>query len=154
MMKPRMNKWWNMMNPTRHDLLMSIPFYQGLVNVPFWGFVSHHQTKYLLEMKYSLFSWVMWNRTGHLPTPVPTKKLSQVPAQFPEASRPGCIGRSATGLLSSADGSCWWSPWSKYLHVMVIKCEYNMYTTHIIIHIYIHIHIYIYTHYMYTLVSL
>ena len=24
---------------------------QGLVNVPFWGFVSHHQNKYLLEMK-------------------------------------------------------------------------------------------------------
>ena len=34
---------------------------QGLVNVPFWGFVSHHQNKYLLEMKYPHFCWVMWN---------------------------------------------------------------------------------------------
>ena len=25
---------------------------QGLVNVPFWGLVSHHLNKYLLEMKY------------------------------------------------------------------------------------------------------
>ena len=30
----------------------------GLMSL-FWGFVSDHQTKYLLEMKYPLFSWVM-----------------------------------------------------------------------------------------------
>ena len=35
--------------------------HMGLVNVPFWGLVSHHQNKYLLEKKYPRFSWVMWN---------------------------------------------------------------------------------------------
>ena len=29
-----------------------VPLVQGLVNVSFWGFSSHHRNKYLLEMKY------------------------------------------------------------------------------------------------------
>ena len=47
---------------------------QGLVNVPFWGFVSDHQTKYLLEFV-SPNSWVMFNwgsigvQLGHLHIP-------------------------------------------------------------------------------------
>ena len=39
----------------------NILHHQALANVPFssnyWGLVSHHQNKYLLEMKYPLFSW-------------------------------------------------------------------------------------------------
>ena len=26
----------------------------------YWGFFGHHQNKYLLEMKFPLYSWVMW----------------------------------------------------------------------------------------------
>ena len=35
--------------------------FQGVVNVPFWVFGSHHLNKYLLEMKHPLSSGVMWN---------------------------------------------------------------------------------------------
>ena len=35
-----------------------------------WGFVSHHLSKYLLEMKkYPLFCWVMWNIGTSIPSP-------------------------------------------------------------------------------------
>ena len=44
---------------------------QRLVNVPFWGLVSHHQTKYLLE-NYIPNSWV-YLYLGHLPLRNPIK---------------------------------------------------------------------------------
>ena len=75
---------------------------QGVVNVPVWGLVSHHQTKYLLEMNYIPNSWVMWNRTGHrnqalqkkrIPLDILTFNISfpfifQLAKKWPEANSP------------------------------------------------------------------
>ena len=38
------------------------------IDVPFWGFVSHHQNKYLLEIITPIVGWC--ETLGHLPTPV------------------------------------------------------------------------------------
>ena len=38
---------------------------RGLVNVPFWGLVSHHQQQTCVGDDIPKNSWVMWNLTGH-----------------------------------------------------------------------------------------
>ena len=50
-------------------ILLHSLFPQGLVNVPFWGFVSHHQNKYLLEIfrDYIPKIWVMFNEDIYQP---------------------------------------------------------------------------------------